>query len=631
MALAAGMGKDLLKTALLPLVTLFLLPALTLAFLDYASPRMNGDYLQRISSRIDADNGISGEQRQAVRGFLTAHPPSTLCEDESDSTVSMRAALCRPYSQPWQFALVRTIATATSVAGAVVLVVLLALVALSFIKPHLQARCFVAGWHFLMAVCAVEVLVQGGLAVWLSFWVTASFTHQYSIRLVLVVGLLAASAALLAIISLFRRVSLVNVIAGVALAQDDAPRLWQRIATLAAQLGSAPPDHIVAGIDTNFFITESQLKVGEQRLLGRSLFVSLPLLRMLSRAEADAVLAHELAHLRGGDTSSSALLGPKLLQFEQYCAGLRSGGVTVFLYYLLRLYRVIFEFALRRESRAREFRADHIAASVSSASGIAHSLIKLSAYASYRISVEQWLFTYDRGLQGELGIANTVAEGLPRYVYSGEFLRAMHSATVPHPFDSHPPLAERIRQLGLRADTLDYSAIAADLPQQSWVDDIVNAPEIEGALWRDYELQFAALHEQGLAYRYEPADDQQRAVVTKHFPAQTFHLSNSRQLEINHAGLRLPDDQTLLVWDAIADARYDDGALGSASVLRITHPKDAPWYGATRKIKLPGLGDQKARLLEVFGHYQHRHRVMRQFNNDASAPGKRPRDYPRRA
>eukprot|EP01041_Mallomonas_annulata_P039487 gene39487-63183_t len=52
------------------------------------------------------------------------------------------------------------------------------------------------------------------------------------------------------------------------------------------------------------------------------------LLRILDQAEADAVFGHELAHLRGGDTQSSARLGPKLVQFDHYRHAVRSGGLS---------------------------------------------------------------------------------------------------------------------------------------------------------------------------------------------------------------------------------------------------------------------------------------------------------------
>ncbi len=58
---------------------------------------------------------------------------------------------------------------------------------------------------------------------------------------------------------------------------------------------------------------------------------------------------------------------------------MRAGVLTLPVYCLMCLYRVIFEFALKRESREREFLADRIAAKVVSPPAIVQSLIKIAA------------------------------------------------------------------------------------------------------------------------------------------------------------------------------------------------------------------------------------------------------------
>ena len=52
------------------------------------------------------------------------------------------------------------------------------------------------------------------------------------------------------------------------------------------------------------------IELDEVRYTGRTLYVSLSLLRVLEQDEADAVLAHELAHFHGGHTAVSASLVP---------------------------------------------------------------------------------------------------------------------------------------------------------------------------------------------------------------------------------------------------------------------------------------------------------------------------------
>ena len=76
----------------------------------------------------------------------------------------------------------------TLVASAALLLAVLGLGALAFADRKLQYASFVAGWRLTSWASATALVVQGTMAVWLSFWVTAFFFHKYSPKLVLFVG-----------------------------------------------------------------------------------------------------------------------------------------------------------------------------------------------------------------------------------------------------------------------------------------------------------------------------------------------------------------------------------------------------------------------------------------------------------
>lgn len=347
-----------------------------------------------------------------------------------------------------------------------------------------------------------------------------------------------------------------------------------------------------------------------QSLRGRTLFVSILPLRVLDQTEADAVLAHELAHLGGGDTRSSAALGPKLLQFDQYTWKMRSAGLTIVAHYLLRLYRMIFAFALARDSREREYKADRVAAGLTAPHAIVQSLIKISAYASYRNDVERQLFAQNREHDGALGIAGFVADGLPPYARSDAFIEAMKTADVPHPYDTHPPLLERMRNVGHHVDESAYGAIVATAPQASWADEIETAGAIEARLWSDYEQRFVQNHELSLAYRYEPATEEERAVVLRHFPPVGFALKNGNRIDVSYEGLHpSADGGSTIAWDEVKGLTYKDSSFGDTLV--VTHHDKGMLGARTTKVKLAGLGKQKENFKAAAGHYWQRHQIMR--------------------
>lgn len=64
------------------------------------------------------------------------------------------------------------------------------------------------------------------------------------------------------------------------------------------------------------------------------------------------------------------------------------------------------------------------AATLTAPSEIVQSLIKISAYSSYRNDVEQKLFGQSQQHEGALGIAGFVASGLRPYAASADLSRS---------------------------------------------------------------------------------------------------------------------------------------------------------------------------------------------------------------
>jgi len=518
--------------------------------------------------------------------------------------------VAEPLTPLWQFQIAGQASAAALIAGVVMLLMICTLGATAFANRRMQYFSFVTGWRLLTLFCAIEVVVQGAALVWLAFWLTAFFLRVYSVKLIAIAAIAAALAVFYAVVCIFKRVPQTTNVEGELIGEENAPALWAHVRELAAKAGTAPPDHIISGIDTNFFVTEAPLCVNGRTFRGRSLFVSLPLLRLLDRIEADAVLMHELAHFRGGDTASSAALGPKLVHYDFYCAMMQATGVNFPVFYVLRLYRVIFEFALKRDSRGREFVADNIAAILVSAHGLVHALIKIGAYARYRAVIEQRLFA-EQGQHGDkLGIADRVATGLAPYAASAQFLDAMQAACIPHPFDSHPALSERMRSVGHEVSETDYSQVVAQPVAFTWIPDIQNADAIEQSLWSIYEKHFVTAHEQQLAYRYLPATEAERAIVLKYFPPVEFALRGGKRIVVSYKGLILSGKSNILSWDNVTNVKYEDAFF--SDILQIIHPQKG-WLGSkTTKVKLPGIKKQRSQFKDAVGRYWQRHQIMRE-------------------
>src|SRR5690606_22977202 len=135
----------------------------------------------------------------------------------------------------------------------------------------------------------------------LGFWVQVFFFEAFFVKITLLLGIVCLFSVFPVIMAIFRKLDNEFTIEGEVLDRDTAPRLWYDLDQLSAEMGIAPPDQVVAGIDDNFFVTQTPVTVAgkdgtTKKFTGKTLFVSLSLLKKLPGREADAVLLHELAH-----------------------------------------------------------------------------------------------------------------------------------------------------------------------------------------------------------------------------------------------------------------------------------------------------------------------------------------------
>lgn len=593
------------KIGLQAVLALFLIPAILFWFTGHVFEQWDQSFTTAVMRNVPAEKRVMAEMA------ITEAKPSAICWTSEPELAKHKADACAAYSQIWQFTGVRSLALGSLIGGVVLLVLAGLFSAAAFGSPRLQYASFATGKAVMIWASALTVIVQGIMLAWASFWLPAFFFHAYSVKIILVAVAAVAIAVIAAVFGIFSRQTSVNRQPGELVREADAPRLWARLKEMADRLKTAPPANIVAGIDTNFFVTEAPLQVGEHALKGRTLYVSLPLLRKLETVEADAVLAHELAHLSGGDTANSARLGPALQHYDEYCGAMRSSGVTFVIWPLLAFYRVMFEFALARSRREREFRADATAAGLVSAQAIAHSLIKVAAYAIYRNKIEGDLFGQRTQHTGTLGIAQEVERGLGDFVHSPAFMERIKTVHVPHPFDSHPPLADRMNAVGVEVAEADYPMIAAQVPATSWVNEITTAEGIEQRLWGVYDQAFAAQHEQSLALRYEPANEAERATVLKHFPNRVFNLKKDATVEVTYEGVRSSANGALIGWDAVKALNYKSGHFCDSLIVTLFEPRLVGNQSVT--INLPGIGKQKDALNAALISHWRRHQIMRAY------------------
>jgi len=375
-----------IKTFVFPGLLVFLIPVIGLAFFLHAQSQFNRDARTTVLAQIRSDDTLSDEERAEYIQFYTEVPFSKLLTIKEfaaqvDGDTRFHYATFR-----WMIRL--------SIISILASIVLLAVAGicefLSLRSQRAQYLSLSIGWHVLRIFGALQAIVQAILLVALSFWVTALWFNVYLVRLILIVGVIALMGVAAVVAAIFKKVELDDFVEeGTVIDSSTDMPLWNVLSELCAAVGTDPPQQVIAGISDQFYVTEQPVVVNDTTYQGRTLFVSLSMLKQMRDGEAKAVLAHEMAHFSGKDTLYSKKIAPLMLRFDIYLQSLFSGGIaTLPVFYFMNCFRALYQLSLSRHSREREFRADRIAADTTSPSEFAAALLRVVAYSHYRNNVE---------------------------------------------------------------------------------------------------------------------------------------------------------------------------------------------------------------------------------------------------
>jgi len=253
---------------------------------------------------------------------------------------------------------------------------------------------------------------------------------------------------------------------GPQLTEADHPELFRMIREIASETRQDMPVAVYLVPAVNAFVQQrgGVSGVGTHRIMG----IGHPLLQMLSVSEIRAVVAHEFGHYVAGDVA----LGPIVYRTWQSIARTGTAVSGSILQFVFVLYAKLFIRTSMRVSRHQEYSADRLAARVAGAASLISGLKKLpSATIAYQLYLSQTVAPLLKS-----NVVPPIVDGFVTFS-AQPALQALFAdprlinEAQPSPYDSHPPLRDRLvaleslNQPEARIDTRPGLAL---LGPQSW-------------------------------------------------------------------------------------------------------------------------------------------------------------------
>lgn len=330
---------------------------------------------------------------------------------------------------------------------------------------RLLARIYAPGLYLVLGGIAALTIASGSLVVGVTYVAETIYFEAVHVGIILPIALVVGLAALRiirAMVTMTRR-SPVRVDA-IKVDRHSQPRLFDLLDRVAQSAGGPVPENVLVGYDPTFFVTEFDVRSFDGNHSGRTLFLSAPLLHVLSVDELGAVVGHEMGHFLGEDTAYSRRFYPiyrgsiESLQVLQSSSHGLSAIPLIPPMLILSTFIESFASAESSLSRDRELGADAIGAKAASPEAIASALVKLTLYTP---SWDDTLLAAESAARRELPLQNAIAHFATWATTSSARMRIdeIDQSTIRHPFDTHPDLLSRLAALHLSQDDVAATAL----------------------------------------------------------------------------------------------------------------------------------------------------------------------------
>lgn len=344
----------------------------------------------------------------------------------------------------------------------------------------------------------ISVVAQGALATFALYEAQAQFLGSWFPLLTGGVGLGAIIVALV-IISASAKISTRTEMTQRAVVLDDKDLpLWSFVEEIADSIGAPAPTNIVVGLEPNFYATSADVKAlsSEKTVKGETLYISAPLMRLLSIDEIRAVIGHELGHFKGKDAEFAKKFAPVYRALGEAMNGAGNQQTLMALPAMgaLSFLHKAFETNEKQISRDREFEADRIGAQASTASALIHALVKLNVFGGLWPQLQVNVI---KNLNLGRPVENMSSLYGSSVAFDTDDLSARNKARdslasrTSHPTDTHPTLSERANNLNVEESIVEFTELS--IPSDPASKLLPDLSDLEKQLTTDEQRFYVAL------------------------------------------------------------------------------------------------------------------------------------------
>lgn len=486
--------EERIKNLAVLALCLFLMPAIAWFTGACVMRQLNASFGDQTASSQRTD--VVNPRAQTLRTLALCESTRTSTGGGTvDATLAARSRTCEALSE---VRLVRHLAVWTAAVGVLLLLLIVGARRYAGTDRARLARVFGPVVQVVMVLLAASTFAQAGLFVYSAFAIEMLTLHGVHLG-VLVAAVAAAMSTCYALIrSAFAAMKDEPlIIQAVALNRTEHPAAFRLVDETAATLTADAPDHIIVGLEPTFFVTICDVMLaseGGEVLRGRTLFLSLSLMGVLSVDELRGVIGHELGHFRGDDLDYSLKFAPTYARLRRTIVNLdQSAGIAATvgrIPAMAALSTCLLEFASaeRAVGRARELLADQFGVQVTGARTYAIALVK-SALVTSRWD-EFTRLHVDLLRQGHAMPQLSEAYALRCRTFLGTLnaraaLEALTASVQMHPVDTHPQLLLRFTRLRFSLNEIDSTNLAqTEIPAaRSLLDDAGTIDKEISALW----------------------------------------------------------------------------------------------------------------------------------------------------